>query len=215
MNAPDWQDLQQHVKQAASLSPADVPHRDFVQQAYYLDLLALAATPATMSHDPNRVFLAEILSSRYANLGCLPADLGLGQDDFTAMCATFFPEATGLEALADAPTWAAIPEAEDLYQLLLQTRAGQRESELWMIKIVVAACAGRDHLWQDLGLFSRPSLSQLMQINFPTLAALNTGDMKWKKFIYKQLCSREGIYVCPAPSCSVCADFSRCFAPED
>lgn len=167
------------------------------------------------ANDPNQVFLAEILSSRCANMGCLPAHLGLGHTEFAAMCAAFFPGATGLETLCDAPNWEDIPEADDLCQLLLQTRAGQRDSELWIIEIVVAACAGRDHLWQDLGLSSRHRLSQLMQINFPTLAALNTGDMKWKKFIYKQLCSREGVYVCPAPSCSVCADFSRCFAPED
>ena len=70
-------------------------------------------------------------------------------------------------------------------------------------------------LWQDLGLADRGELSVLMGEAFPGLAALNTGDMKWKKFIYRHYCSRDGIYVCPAPSCGECADYARCFAPED
>ncbi len=39
--------------------------------------------------------------------------------------------------------------------------------------------------------------------------------MKWKKFIYKQLCITEGIYTCRAPSCEVCADYADCFGPEE
>jgi nitrogen fixation protein NifQ len=41
------------------------------------------------------------------------------------------------------------------------------------------------------------------------------GDMKWKKFIYRHYCTREGIYVCPAPSCGECSDYSKCFAKEE
>ncbi|MEW5780935.1 MAG: nitrogen fixation protein NifQ [Pseudomonadota bacterium] len=28
-------------------------------------------------------------------------------------------------------------------------------------------------------------------------------------------CQRDGIYVCPAPSCGACADYAQCFAPEE
>ena len=54
-----------------------------------------------------------------------------------------------------------------------------------------------------------------MWVNFPGLARANSGDMKWKKFLYRQLCSSEGIYVCPAPSCGVCKDYAKCFGPEN
>lgn len=37
------------------------------------------------------------------------------------------------------------------------------------------------HLWQDLGLFNRGELSRLLATHFPTLAAGNTQNMKWKK----------------------------------
>jgi nitrogen fixation protein NifQ len=50
--------------------------------------------------------------------------------------------------------------------------------------------------------------------NFPHLAAKNDRDMKWKRFLYRQLCEREGIHICPAPSCQVCTDYAKCFAPE-
>jgi len=107
-----------------------------------------------------------------------------------------------------------VPEWDELYQFLLDHRAGQQPVEAWMATILTTACAGRDHLWQDLGLASRGELSQLIALNFPALAQANQGDMKWKKFIYRQLCAREGIYVCPAPSCNACADRVQCFGPE-
>jgi nitrogen fixation protein NifQ len=88
------------------------------------------------------------------------------------------------------------------------------QSETWMAQIVARGCAGRDHLWQDLGLANRGELTMLMNTAFSTLAALNTGDMKWKKFIYRHYCAKEGIYVCPAPSCSACSDYDKCHAPE-
>jgi nitrogen fixation protein NifQ len=84
-----------------------------------------------------------------------------------------------------------------------------------MAEIVSAGCMGDDHLWQDLGLWQRPDLSRLMLNNFKPLAERNDKDMKWKKFLYKQLCDAEGIYVCRAPSCEVCTDYDNCFGPED
>lgn len=84
-----------------------------------------------------------------------------------------------------------------------------------MAEILVAGCLGDDHLWQDLGLWSRQELSGLIAHNFPAIAARNSRDMKWKKFLYKQLCEAEGIYVCRAPSCDVCIDYPKCFGSEE
>ena len=84
-----------------------------------------------------------------------------------------------------------------------------------MVEIVVAANMGMDHLWQDLGLWSRDDLGTLIKTNFPPLAEKNSQDMKWKKFLYKQLCDQKGVYVCRAPSCDVCDDYDLCFGPEE
>jgi nitrogen fixation protein NifQ len=71
-------------------------------------------------------------------------------------------------------------EREELLMLLEEHCAGRDESEHWVAEIVTAACMGGDHLWQDLGLWSRVDLSRLMTQNFPALAARNTRDMMWK-----------------------------------
>ena len=107
-------------------------------------------------------------------------------------------------------------EKDDLIRYI-QTRAAypEREETRWIVSILVAGCLGEDHLWQDLGLWSRQDLSGLIAYNFPQIKAANDKDMKWKKFLYKQLCEAEGIYVCRAPSCDVCVDYPRCFGPED
>jgi nitrogen fixation protein NifQ len=83
-----------------------------------------------------------------------------------------------------------------------------------MAEHVALACLGDNHLWQDLQLASRAELSALMQRWFPELVARNHADMKWKKFLYKQLCEREALFICKAPSCDVCTDRPVCFGPE-
>ncbi len=104
-----------------------------------------------------------------------------------------------------------MPELDDLRTLLQQNLSQPRTESGWMTEILCAGCTGNDHLWQDLGLWSRKDLSALMHDNFRPLAERNTQDMKWKKFLYKQLCIGEGIYVCRAPSCEVCVDYAACF----
>lgn len=174
-------------------------------------LLAAPAGAAARS-DPNRPLLASLLIGQAAGEGCLPADLGLGPERHAAMLAAYFP---GCHPRTTANPAVDLPEGEELQRLLRDHLNPDLPSADWMADIVTAACAGLDHLWQDLGLADRGELSRLMAINFPTLAAANSGDMKWKKFLYRQFCAREGIYVCPAPSCGVCADHAKCFGPEN
>ena len=105
-------------------------------------------------------------------------------------------------------------EYEDLMTLLLDHGAGDEETR-WVALAVAAACLGQNHLWQDLGLPNRKVLSSLLTRYFPSLAARNVSNMKWKKFFYKQLCERAEILVCKAPSCGVCIDYPKCFGPEE
>ena len=182
---------------------------------YRATLLAdLLATPvaARFAGDPNRSLLASMIAGQSAGNGCLPTHLGLGDAAYQDLLADYFPF---FESYPNSEPHEVIPEWEDLQKLLLDHRAYERDSELWIADILATACAGRDHLWQDLGLINRDELSQLMWANFPKLARANTGDMKWKKFLYRQFCSREGIYVCPAPSCGECKDYAKCFGPEN
>jgi nitrogen fixation protein NifQ len=172
----------------------------------------LLGRPAPIMADPLRPVLASLLAGRSLHQGVLSATLGLAASDFQALWNTHFPGAhLQLQNGAGEDT----AELADIQGLLLEYRAGVWASEVWLAQIVAYGCSGRDHLWQDLGLANRGELSTLMTLAFPGLAALNVGDMKWKKFIYRHYCSKEGIYVCPAPSCSECVDHPKCFAPED
>jgi nitrogen fixation protein NifQ len=39
--------------------------------------------------------------------------------------------------------------------------------------------------------------------------------MKWKRFLYRMVCSMEGFTLCTAPVCTECDDFEHCFGAED
>jgi len=164
---------------------------------------------------PNDEIFAQMIASQIGGVGALPPGLGLNEKDFSELLACHFP---GTELIIRNVQVIDDPRAlerDDVLGLLLEHRANSNMSEQWMAEIVTAACMASDHLWQDLGLWSREYLSRLMKLNFPALAAKNVHDMKWKKFFYKQLCEQEGINACRAPSCEYCADYLNCFGPED
>ena len=175
----------------------------------YAELMAHAAGL------PNSELFAQMIASQIGGISALPPGLGLDEKDFAALLTNHFP---GVEVVIRNTECIADPRAlerDDVLALLLEHRAYKNMSEEWMAEIVTTACMASDHLWQDLGLWSRDYLSRLMTWNFPALAAKNVHDMKWKKFLYKQLCEKEGINACRAPSCEYCADYLNCFGPED
>jgi nitrogen fixation protein NifQ len=165
---------------------------------------------------------AAMISTRAAGGGALPPWLGLEPAAFRCLLRLHFPtlESRSLTELVSSPgqvSGSADPRSEehaDLIQLLLMHKAGDSPSEVWMAHVVATGCMGSDHLWEDLGLRARSQLTDLMRRNFPSLAARNVKDMKWKRFLYKQLCDAEGIYTCRSPSCELCADYHVCFGPE-
>ncbi len=161
-----------------------------------------------------------MLSSWHVGDGMLPVDFALNKETFNQLLTMHFPglAQTSFNRPLRIYDSQRDDEREDVLRLLLSyrttTTSAEFESASWMANIIAMACQGQDHLWQDLGLWSREQLSKLMENNFPRLAAKNVKNMKWKKFIYKQLCITEGIYTCRAPSCEVCADYDNCFAGE-
>jgi nitrogen fixation protein NifQ len=165
----------------------------------------------------NDDLFAQMLACHGAGAGVLPTGLGLSMNEFVRLSQRHFPRAASLLKFDPArwPDEARVAERQDLIDLMMEHRAGRDDSEIWMAHIVAAACMGGNHLWEDLGLWTRADLTRLMTDNFPSLAAKNVPDMKWKKFLYKQLCQREGVHVCRAPSCDVCLDYSACFGPEE
>lgn len=106
-------------------------------------------------------------------------------------------------------------EYHDLLQLLLDHAVARDAHRLALARWLALSCLGDNHLWQDLGLAERPALTVLLQTHFPALRAKNAGNMRWKKFFYRQLCAQDGGFVCRSPSCSECSEYRECFGPED
>lgn len=166
---------------------------------------------------PNHEWLACMVASWCAGKSVLPDSLGLTNHDFDALKACYF---TDYPLSEHAPSgkqldFSRMLERQDLIDLLKHYSPPYILEADWIIAILVAGCLGDDHLWHDLGLWSRSQLTALLNYNFPELAAKNTQDMKWKKFLYKQLCEHEGLYLCRAPSCAVCVDYGKCYGSEE
>lgn len=196
-----------------SIEPNDRAEPSVVKsrQHIYQDLMARA------DQSPNSVWLAQIIASWSVGDGVLPDSLGLSPAQFQQLIDRCFP---GYLLAPEASSGSCLDfsrmlEKQDLEILLAQFAANPGTETEWLIAMIVAACLGSDHLWQDLGLWSRTDLSAMLGYNFPELLVRNSKDMKWKKFLYKQLCEAEGLYVCRAPSCEVCKDYPQCFGPED
>lgn len=166
---------------------------------------------------PNHEWLACMTAGWCAGQGVLPDYLGLEPEQFIALKEHFFP---GCSIPEQAPSGSKLDfsrmlERDDLVNLLKNFSNPDVFEIDWIISILVAGSLGSDHLWQDLGLWSRSQLSAMLQYNFPELAAKNNKDMKWKKFLYKQLCEAEGLYLCRVPSCEVCVDYDKCYGSEE
>lgn len=166
---------------------------------------------------PNHEWLGCMVASWCVGNSVLPDYLGLERSDFSALKNAYFADYPLPE---QAPSgnqldFSRMSERQDLINLLKQYSRPDVAEIDWMIAVLVAGCLGNDHLWQDLGLWSRSQLSDLLHYNFPELAAKNVHDMKWKKFIYKQLCETQGVYLCRVPSCEFCVDYLNCYETED
>lgn len=77
--------------------------------------------------------------------------------------------------------------------------------------ILAHACLRPDHLWRDLGLSGRDAVSAMLTRYFPALVARNTANLRWKKFLARDLALARGDEPAPAPGCPGCEDYRQCF----
>ncbi|WP_428241812.1 nitrogen fixation protein NifQ [Gynuella sp.] len=188
-------------------------------------LLATKDSFETMPWLLNCRWFGQMLSSQRQGQSCLPFYLGLTPEQFVDACKSCVSTRMLInddylkppveEDIRQLLLEQRQDECEELSALLVDHRRGACDSELWIAQMVVAGCMGGGHLWHDLGLPNRTMLNELLSSNFPSLAQQNVHDMKWKKFLYRQLCERGGDYVCRAPSCQECQSFNDCYGNEE
>ncbi|AWJ90300.1 hydrogenase [Azospirillum baldaniorum] len=163
----------------------------------------------------DRLLFSRIVGLAAQHPGGVTASLGLARE---ALAELIRRHAVGfVHLLPTLPDYSGVDaiEEEDLRAFLLNHRAAGMVEEEWLAAIVARRTLGPNHLWQDMGFANRRELNAMFRRHFPSLVALNSGDMKWKKFFYRQLCEREGLMLCKSPNCEVCDDFSACFSAED
>lgn len=186
---------------------------------------------------PVRAAVVSLVGSFWLGHSVLPTDMGLDAEQRASVMGYAFGPNPELWARASAALFQAVErpvaelareraalraslaaerqsEVQDICALLLGR--GRPTGEVPLLDLAVAqllayGCLGAAHLWHDLGLLSRGQLRLLIGRFFPAMLELNIGDMRWKRFFYRQLCELGGDYVCRAPSCGQCSSYTECF----
>lgn len=183
----------------------------------YSALIAAARNP----HDLTTLAFAGVMAMAPARRP--PYNVPISGVDRSAMhrlLSCYFPhidpthwlEATPQTELSDR---SRLDEFHDLLDLFAEHANPASDECRWVGFAVATASMGENHLWQDMGLPDRRSLSRLIEENFSSLFARNVGDMKWKKFFYRQLCEKAEVLICKSPSCDICVDYHECFGSEE
>lgn len=145
--------------------------------------------------------------------------LGLSRAELGDVLHLYFPTITLIDLDGLSPPASASPpptniEILDLLSGYLPDAANgwTPAPSLWLARIIAARAAHPGHLWRAMGLFARPELTAAIHRDLPALAAANDKGMRWKRFLYKQLCERSGGVMCKTPDCGGCSDYALCFA---
>ncbi|AWJ83421.1 hydrogenase [Azospirillum sp. TSH58] len=149
-----------------------------------------------------------------------PGALGLDDRALSQLLDRYFPGAfaAGMPVPDCSPT--ALPpllrgEADDIAALLLAHRSLGIEEEEWLAAIVARAMLDGGELWRDLGLAGPSHLAALMERHFESLALLNATGTRWKVFLFRFLCARDGLIPCGAPVCRDCGAEAVCFGAAE
>jgi nitrogen fixation protein NifQ len=199
----------------------DHPPRVTTQDPTYR-LLMSSPPPPGSSREDRQLFACAIAAARqeHGDTRQLATILGLTEENLAELLATIFPEFR----VADLPPQSSsIPPATEFNPEILaillshvptDVTGGRNQAAEWLARILAARAAQPGHLWLAMGLFERPELTAAIRRHLPTLAAANQQGMRWKRYLFKQVCEKNGGVLCKNPNCGDCSDYSLCFAPE-
>jgi nitrogen fixation protein NifQ len=144
------------------------------------------------------------------------AALGLDRDELADLLELYFPS-VGMAALKIFPQGHG---TDDLTRLSLGYRPRDADGRapapsLWLARALAARATRPGHLWRAMGLFARPELTAAIRRHLPALAEANRNGMRWKRFLYKQLCEQRGGTLCKTPDCGLCSDYALCFGGDE
>jgi nitrogen fixation protein NifQ len=159
--------------------------------------------------------LLAVAASEASNIATV---LGLSNEELNDLLHLYFP-AISLEMLKPldaSPSGSGTRGDPDILELLLTHLSRDADGwtpapSLWLARILAARATRPGHLWIAMGLFCRKELTDAITRHLPSLAEANHQGMRWKRFLFKQLCEQSGGRMCKAPDCRVCSDYALCF----
>jgi len=194
------------------------PRGSAADPAYRL-LMETPAPPGIAAED--RHLFACLFSAAARDPHEPAAALGLGLEEVSAILSEHFPGIgrADLERHAtpvSGPPPDSNPEVLDilLFHVPLDESGGRVRNAQRLARIIAARAAHPGHLWVAMGFFERPELTAAIRRHLPTLAAANNQNMRWKRYLFKQVCDLHGARLCKAPNCGVCSDYELCFPPD-
>jgi nitrogen fixation protein NifQ len=144
--------------------------------------------------------------------------LGLDKGNLTSILTHYFPGADSsfLEPRSFSATEQPMGHNSEVLSVLLShlpkdPGRDKMHTSVWLAYILAARAALPGHLWVAMGLSERPELTAAIRRHLPSLANANNQNMRWKRYLYKQVCALNGGVMCKAPNCGVCSDYVLCF----
>lgn len=156
---------------------------------------------------------------RHASVDVLPPfvrTLGLPQSELIAMleCCRPYEAYVPISELKYAVVVRTVPPLfHEVAAHLMASRTPEADAQHvnWLARAIAAASLGNRMLWQDLGLAGRHEVAALMKLYFQPLFQRNVTDLKWKRFIFRELGDKLGRHDMHPPGCHRCAQYRKCF----
>lgn len=186
----------------------------------YALLLETQKPPDVSSED--RHLFACLLNVACQEASSPSSALGLAEGDLDSLLKKFFPGICRRD-LSKRKNHGKTPPAEineDVLDILLNhvpagAHPNERMTSVWLCHILATRSSQPGHLWAAMGLFERPELTASIRRHLPSLAEANDQNMRWKRYLYKQVCNDHGGFMCKAPNCGVCSDYALCFVEDE
>jgi len=151
------------------------------------------------------------LSERNRGLGPMTERLGLSGEELALLQGRWLPFFEMPDTELGTPEIS--PEQDTITRLILWRGGSLSADSQCLARIIARRAQEPRHLWEDMGLPSRAALSGLIARHLPGLAAANSRNMRWKKFLYRQICAEQDFGLCLSPTCEECEEYDDCFAP--
>ncbi|MGE4544311.1 MAG: nitrogen fixation protein NifQ [Pedobacter sp.] len=204
----------------AAYRPHDEEHGPLVAADNPLYRVLMDSTAPAGASEEDRHLFACLLTVAADEPYDTAAALGLEADELLDVLGNWFPGCSpDLLQRFGSPAQVPPPEYnEEVLQILLahvpkNDDGTPRASSLHLARMIAARTARPGHLWVAMGLFERPQLSASIRRLLPSLAAANSQNMRWKRYLFKQVCDLNGGTMCKSPNCGECSDYAICF-PE-